>query len=181
MSIVLIRKFLPTLLVLFILMALFAASIPSPVRADVAPPPAAAGANPSPGYQAPNVRMVAETVDITVAAESPKEFGQAQVVADFQMRNLGDAEEKMQARFPLDKNTFDTDVYPMYPSISDFAVWIDGKTVPVTNTYEDLNNFITGKMERVATWANFPADFPVLVHAALRQDRTQPPHQRSSP
>ena len=70
------------------------------VRADIAPPPPPEGSGITPGSIPTNVRMLAEKVVIDVAGISSHPTGDAAITADFQMRNLGEAEEKMNVRFP---------------------------------------------------------------------------------
>lgn len=69
-------------------------------KADMAVPPAPNGVSiESEGYTT-NVRMMAETVTMDVASYSLDSEGLATVTAIFNMRNLGQTEERMNARFP---------------------------------------------------------------------------------
>src|SRR5690606_20643212 len=99
--------------VVFFLALLGAAFWTSRVRADIGLPPlnpAAAGLGLAEGVQT-NVRMVSETVDLTVeehASQSPDRMGDSPgdymrgfVEAEFQMRNLGTADESLDVWFPL--------------------------------------------------------------------------------
>ncbi len=71
---------------------------PRPVRADMAPPETPPGANPVPGAETTQVRMVAETVTLTIAQDPADPKGAtARTVAAFTMRNLGRASESMPA------------------------------------------------------------------------------------
>ena len=73
-----------------------------PVRADVAPPESPPGSNLVPGAETTQVRMMAETVLLTVSKDPVDPLGAiARTDATFTMRNLGSVEEKMQVRFPL--------------------------------------------------------------------------------
>lgn len=71
-------------------------------RADAAPPEAPPGTTLLPGESVTEVRMVSETVILTISAD-PANDGNAiaKTEASFTMRNLGATEEKMAARFPL--------------------------------------------------------------------------------
>ena len=104
---------------------------PVPALADVAPPQQPPGAAILPGSQTTQVRMLAETVTLTVLSKPDARYlGQAKTEAVFTMRNLGSAEEKMQARFPLTFWTEGGDGRGRFPEIPDIRIRVDGKTVP---------------------------------------------------
>ena len=71
--------------------------------ADISPPEPPSGTNPEPGSETTNVRMMSETVLVEIDANSPFNNGYGKVTATFTMRNLGNADEKMDVRFPLDQ------------------------------------------------------------------------------
>ena len=90
-----IASFLSLLIGVFLL-------FPTSARADIAPPDQPPGANPVPGSESTQVRMVAETVLLDVQASAPAgSLGRAAVTATFTMQNLGDSPETMAVRFPL--------------------------------------------------------------------------------
>ncbi len=152
-------------LLLVVLITIFA--YPHSVQADIAPPKAPAGSNIDSGEESTNVQMVAETVTIEIPSTSKHETGQATVTAVFQMRNLGDIEERMDVRFPLcgaDSEFSETldmqGYYYVFPPVENFKVWVDGSSPPITTTYESLSR--GGGEERLdfPCWANFPVIFP---------------------
>ncbi|HRQ24933.1 MAG TPA: hypothetical protein PLF42_16015, partial [Anaerolineales bacterium] len=80
---------------------LFTLSHSPAVRADIAPPEMPPGVTLLPGEESTQVRMVAETVTLTISADpSDAQKAVAETVAVFTMRNLGASEERMQVRFP---------------------------------------------------------------------------------
>lgn len=137
-------------------------------RADIAPPPPPEGANITPGEETTQVRMLAETVIITAANTKFDQPPSATVSANFTMRNLGEAQEQMEARFPLNV------LYPMYqgdvnecvyplaaPEISDFRVKVNGAPVTARNTVMTVkSNFNQRPEKQVNCWANFSVVFP---------------------
>lgn len=148
--------------------ALLAGLSPTAARADVAPPPPPAGVDILPG-DATQVRMAAETVLIEAQPNNYGEPARAKVEASFTMRNLGEQEERMQVRFPLNslyphyQSDFNVCVFPAaYPEIADFRAEVDGKTAPVTTTVVRMRDeFQAGQPEKdVKCWANFPVTFP---------------------
>jgi hypothetical protein len=137
-----------------------------PVRADVAPPDFPPGTNPEPGSEITQVRMMSETVVLDVRAgaanidstncyrpsSAPETRpARAQVEATFQMRNLGNSEERMAVRFPLSFWDDRSDGYSRYPEITDVKVEVDGQPVPTTNT---------SVRDSIAPWATFDVVFP---------------------
>ena len=138
-----------------------------PARADVAPPHPPVGSDLSPGSEITNVRMISETVTIDVAENSTIKNGHAVVTAKFQMRNLGDTVEEMNVRFPLHHSEYNIQsnecYFSLYPSISDIAVWIDGRQVQVSKTFGKVNPLPvegTPLPDIIPCWAHFPVIFP---------------------
>jgi tetratricopeptide (TPR) repeat protein len=122
-------------------------------KADVAPPEQPPGANPHPGVETTQVRMVAEKVLIDILENSPQDcLGQAHVSAEFQMRNLGDEPEVLMVRFPISSN----DGFYNFPEIQDLQVHVDG--IPVSTT---RNEYIGGLYDDIIPWAEFEVNFPV--------------------
>lgn len=155
------------LLALSLLFSFF--GMASPAYADIAPPPPPNGMNILPGEEYTNVRMVSEQVIIEIAAQSNEENGHAVVTATFQMRNLGDAEERMDVRFPLcTNNPREKELiayncyyhYPhLYPPIQNFEAKVNGQFAAVAYTYEQVDHG-TGQLVDLPIWANFPVVFP---------------------
>jgi len=144
------------LALLFVLLA-----FPSGVRADVAPPYYPPGSNPQPGVETTQVRMMAETVTIEVQKDiTPDSLGWAQVTADFTMRNLGTAEERMAARFPLGADNGWTG----YSELGDLLIKVNGKQVQYQRAnYPDVRY----QMDEVP-WAEFDIAFPVGKDVSIR-------------
>ncbi|MEB2333930.1 MAG: hypothetical protein OZ914_06415 [Anaerolineaceae bacterium] len=148
------------LLSILILLALF---LPSRVvRADVAPPEAPPGTTLLPGEAVTQVRMVAETVTLTISADpADAESAIAKTEAIFTMRNLGAAEEKMAVRFPLSFFNGNSDGFGNFPEIKQIVVKINGQSV---STRREIQPFFNSEMsyhERdELPWAVFDATFP---------------------
>ena len=135
-------------------------------HADVAPPRYPAGAAIDPSGTPTQVRMVSETVTLTVEplqGSTPQGEGltanwmQARVEAEFVMRNLGDAEEAFDVWFPL--GTPDSDA-PLSPPviIEDFAAWVDAVPAPLGRVEAPETAQWGGY---VVPWATWPVRFPV--------------------
>ena len=125
--------------------------VPSTVFADVAPPINPPGVNPQPGSESTQVRMVAETVNIKVVDDGY--LGRARVTADFTMRNLGNVEERMAARFPISAD----DGRGNYPEITDITIKVNGKQIPFQRTiYPDIRY-----QDQDVPWAEFNITFPI--------------------
>lgn len=141
-----------------------ASLIPSgDVLADVAPPQTPQGANLNPGAESTNVRMMAETVILTVRQDPQDDRGAiANTVATFTMRNLGTTVEKMQARFPLSFYTGDSDGFGNFPEITEISVKVDGKTVTTQREMQPALSTLGGiYQERTdVPWAVFDVSFP---------------------
>jgi len=141
----------------------------APVRADVAPPVPPRGSNIEPGSETTNVRMMSETVTIEVDSHSKHDTGSATVTAVFHMRNLSQAEEYMDVRFPLYAAEAFTGVpgegrggFRYFPPLENFSVRVNGIQPAVYNTYEKFWNPKGGEAPEieVPAWANFPVVFP---------------------
>ncbi len=153
------KTILAPLALVVLLAALFS---PRPVRADMAPPETPPGANPVPGAETTQVRMVAETVTLTIAQDPTDPKGAiARTVATFTMRNLGRASESMSARFPLTFFNGNSDGYGNYPEIAQIAVRVNGKSVP---TRRELQPFFPSQSSyheaQEIPWAVFEVSFP---------------------
>jgi hypothetical protein len=95
---------------------LISAFPPKAVHADVAPPEAPPGTNLIPGNETTQVRMVAETVTLTISKDpAHSQEAIAKTEAVFTMRNLGTAEENMQVRFPLSFFNGNSDGFGNFP------------------------------------------------------------------
>lgn len=153
------KKILHLLIVSLILL-----SIPChAVHADVAPPESVPGSNLVPGGESTQVRMVAETVTLTVSQDPANENDAvAETRAIFTMRNLGTAEESMAVRFPLSFFNGGSDGFFNFPEIPSIAVKVDGKIVPTRN---EMQPFLSTEMGRSSEreeipWAVFDVTFP---------------------
>jgi len=139
-----------------------------PVSADVAPPEMPPGANPHPGTEVTQVRMVAETVIIEVLAEAPEgSLGQARVTAEFQMQNLGNESEILMVRFPTSSN----DGFYNYPEIHDLQVRVDGSPAATKPA-----QYMGGQFDDPIQWAEFEVSFPpgqdVLIEVSYTLEGT---------
>jgi len=137
------------LLPLFILILLF---VPGQALADIAPPDQPAGANPLPGSEITQVRMLSESVLIEVQAKAPEgSLGQAKVTTSFSMRNLGSAVERLPVRFPLSYPGGVAGGIEGNLEIRGFSARVDGKAVTTRR--------IIGADTH--PWAEFEVTFPV--------------------
>jgi len=137
-----------------------------PVRADAAPPEAPPGANLLPGEEITQVRMMAETVTMTLAPDGDS----ASVEAVFIMHNLGQAAESMQARFPLSFWDNRSDGYFNCPEIQDLRVFVNEQEIPTVR--------LTGKPreqcdDEPMPWAGFDVTFPPGEDITLKVTYTQ--------
>jgi hypothetical protein len=153
------KKALYTFIVLSLLLSLSV----RPASADVAPPETVPGSNLNPGSESTQVRMVAETVTLTVSEDPADKNGAvAETRAVFNMRNLGTTEESMAVRFPLSFFNGASDGFFNYPEIPSIAVKVDGKSV---STRRELQPFLSTEMGRTSEredipWAVFDVTFP---------------------
>jgi tetratricopeptide (TPR) repeat protein len=129
-----------------------------PARADVAPPEQSPGANPEPGSETTQVRMVDEVVIIDVSAEEP---ARAHITASFTMRNLGSQAESMSARFPLGlAGSVDNIV-----EIQNFGVRVNDKPVSFQRVMQEIE--IYGQKVQMP-WATFPVTFPAAENVLIK-------------
>jgi hypothetical protein len=150
--------FLKKAVCLLVVLILSVIVVPTPARADVAPPDQPPGVNPIPGKENTQVSMLAETVTMSVLkqSEDPK-IGQAKVDAVFTMRNLGSAAEGMQVRFPLSFwNGWDNG-FGKFPEITDLVVKVNGGKVD-TERITTPND--SGIVSNPVPWAAFNVSFP---------------------
>lgn len=146
-----------------LLLALMLLSTPpaSSVRADAAPPEAPPGTTLLPGESITQVRMVAETVTLTISKNPSNLNAIAKTEAVFTMRNLGTVEEKMAVRFPLSFFNGNSDGYGGFPEIPAITAKVNGKSVP---TRREIQPFTTSEYsfpERdEIPWAVFDVTFP---------------------
>ncbi|MGB8983470.1 MAG: hypothetical protein WCC12_16490, partial [Anaerolineales bacterium] len=138
------------------------------VKADVAPPEPPSGTNPMPGEELTNVRMVAETILIDIDGDSPYDEGLATVTATFTMRNLGNADEQMEVRFPLDQTTgwggLCSDPFPQFSPITDLKVKVNGQSALSQKTYQTITIQTIDEPQFTITlpcWEHFSVAFPV--------------------
>lgn len=147
---------------LYILIALLLVFPVSSARADVAPPETVPGANLNPGTESTQVRMMAETVTLTVS-QNPVEKNRAiaKTEAVFTMRNLGAAEEKMNVRFPLSFFNGNSDGFGNFPEINAITVKVNGKTVSTRKEIQPFfNSAFSYKEREQIPWAVFEVTFP---------------------
>lgn len=134
----------------------------SSVHADVAPPETPPGSNLDPDSESTQVRMVAETVTLTVAKDpADKDNAVAKTEAVFTMRNLGAVEEKMNARFPLSFFNGNSDGFGNFPEIASIAVKVNGKTVSTRREMQPAfdSEFSYDERDEIP-WAVFEVTFP---------------------
>ena len=132
------------------------------VSADAAPPEAPPGVTLLPGESVTEVRMVSETVVLTVSANpSDPKRAIAKTEASFTMRNLGASEETMAVRFPLSFFNGNSDGYGGFPEIDSIAVRVDGKNVSTRREIQPFTASETSYPERdELPWAVFDVTFP---------------------
>ena len=148
---------------LILLIALISIFPQSNARADVAPPEMPPGSNIVPGTESTQVSMLAETVILTVAQDPADDQGAiARTDAAFTMRNLGAAEETMQARFPLSFFNGNSNGFGKFPEIADIAVKVNGSRVSTRREMQlFLNTDGASYTERdEIPWAVFDVTFP---------------------
>ncbi|MDP1546283.1 MAG: hypothetical protein Q8L87_09695 [Anaerolineales bacterium] len=149
-----------SLLVLFLLITFIFPR--SSARADAAPPEAPPGTTLLPGESITQVRMVAETVTLTISKDpSDAQQAVAKTEAVFTMRNLGTTEEKMQVRFPLSFFNGNSDGYFNFPEIASIAVKVDGRPIPTKREIQPFAASEYSYTERAEIpWAVFDVTFP---------------------
>jgi tetratricopeptide (TPR) repeat protein len=153
------------------------------VLADVAPPEPPSGADPVPGAEITNVRMVAETVLIDIDADSPLDNGNGKVTATFTMHNMGDVNEQMDVRFPLDQTTgwgtLCSDPAPQFSPITDLQVKVNGQSVSTQKTYESITLPTVDEPHPTITipcWESFPVSFSVGKDVIIEVTYTTEPY-----
>ncbi len=161
-------KFCSLLLFLAALCLLF----PSSARADISPPETPPGANPQPGEENTQVRMVSETVTLVIKEKPPSgSLGQAAVIASFQMQNMGNTEERMQVRFPLTFPSGTHDGFGAPPEIKDIRVKVNGNSVSTTRvTTENPSKSFDFPIPWAAFEVLFPPAEPVAVEVTYTQE-----------
>ena len=137
-----------TLIVLGVLLG-----IPSVAHADIAPPAQPPGSSLGPGAESTQVRMLAEKVFKEVQASAPeKSLGQAHVVANFTMRNVGETAESMAVRFPVGSS----DGWSHITQLSDLQVKVGDRAVSTRAITGEDPYFGSSS----APWAEFDVTFP---------------------
>jgi tetratricopeptide (TPR) repeat protein len=145
------------------ILSLLVFSIPvQPVRADVAPPEFPPGSNVVPGTEGTQVRMLAETVTLSISADpAHSEEAIADTLATFTMRNLGTSAESMQARFPLSFFDGQSDGTGEFPEIARIAVKVNGKPVTTKRVMQArLQTEDNYSQREEIPWATFNVTFP---------------------
>ncbi len=152
-----INKILLPFLVSIILLSYFT----QPAHADVAPPETVPGSNINPESESTQVRMVAETVTLTVSQDpADEDSAVAETRAVFTMRNLGTVEETMNVRFPLSFFNGNSDGFGDFPEIDTIAVTVNGKSVPTRRETQPFLNSTSSFQERdELPWAVFEVTF----------------------
>ncbi len=160
----------------FAFVVLITASVLIPsysVRADIAPPSQPSGSNVVPG-EVTMVQMLSERVVIDL--RPPWSDGiDADVTADFVMRNQGTVEEHMTVGFPM--STFDNQNYDgSISKLKDLKVKVNSLDITPEYTNEDkwLSN---GEQDvgNVMDWAIFNLVFPVGKDVFIEVNYKQPP------
>ena len=160
----------------------------SPARADIGLPPlnpAAAGLGLKQGVET-QVRMLSEMVDLTVEeyerqsqdpmGESPGDWMRGRVEAEFQMRNLGTADETLDVWFPLAASLRYPGALAYFPDrlIQDFKVWTDG--LPLET--EQVAGPDLLEPSQTSQWVHFPITFPAGQDVSVRVSYTVYPTGR---
>ncbi len=182
------------LILAFLILALSFFSHPRSVQADVAPPRQPKGSDLIPGEEITQVRMVSETVILSVSDlfyeehlsaafvdQNPELYenhyehslGRADVTAIFHMMNTGEKIESMYVRFPL--NTFDG--RGNYPEIVDLNVTVNGEQVETTTSqHQPLGQRGSPKTRGLASLV----PFQFLIHSEV-SSLGQPTNQLGKP
>jgi len=174
--------------VLFVFTLLGATISASPARADIGLPPlnpAAAGLGLAEGVET-QVRMVSEMVDLTVEehtrpspdrmGDSPGGWMRGRVQAEFQMRNLGTADEDLDVWFPLAASLRYPGALAYFPEriIQDFKVWVDG----LPRETEQVAGPDLIEPSQTSQWVHFPITFPAGEDVIVRVTYTVYPTGR---
>ncbi len=129
-----------------------------PVRADIAPPEAPPGSTLWPGSETTQVRMLAETVTLTISVD-PRDARKAvaRTTARFSMQNLGTQTERMQVRFPLRFLMWNDQTFP---EIEGLRVKVNGQGVTTQRQvlpYTGVSDFWSEPVE--IPWSVFEVSF----------------------
>ena len=148
--------------IFLLVLSLLLASNIQPARADAAPPEAPPGTTLLPGESVTEVRMVSETVILTISADpADKDGAIAKTDASFTMRNLGAETETMAVRFPLSFFNGNSDGYGGFPEIASINVKVDGKSVSTRREVQPFTASEYSYPERdEIPWAVFDVTFP---------------------
>lgn len=172
-------KIIKSILIVFILLTISSTQ----VSADISPPEPPSGTNPKPGNEITNVRMMSETVLIEINANSPFDNGYGSVTVTFTMRNLGDVDEQMDVRFPLDQ-TISWGNLCSAPSfinttIDDIQVKVNGNPVSTETSYQTVPVILGEEpypTQTIPCWANFPVTFPAGKDVIIQVTYTAEPY-----
>jgi hypothetical protein len=132
----------------------------SPAEADAAPPRTAPGNGILPQGET-RVQMLAEAVLIAIDP-SGRDDAPVEITADFTMRNQGEAPEQMMVRFPLEALDGMGDGWGMPARVSNFAAFVGGDPVPVSNLEEPFAGGLP------IAWAAFPVQFLPQTDTSIR-------------
>ena len=172
------KHFIIILSTIFLLVAFLLSQLNLvPVSANVLPPHPPTGSEIYPEANSTNVRMMDEHVIIDISGSSDIPEGHANVTANFTMRNLGEVQEEMKVRFPMNHTPYDIRYeirnnreyceFSKYPSLNNFRVWVNGSKVDFEISYKKVvdksvspnadgdNLYIT-----FPCWAHFDVAFP---------------------
>ncbi len=161
---------------IFLLAALLALlALPTPVRADIAPPQMPGGSNLSPGEDTGTpVEMAYEQVTFIVGEEVDFQVEEldlqgveAHVQAVFQMQNTSQTDETMQVRFPLVDPSGLGDGFTHVPKLQDFSVSIAGEPSDWINVETPNPN---QPNDPPVQWAAFDVTFPAGETVEIQVD-----------
>lgn len=131
--------------------------------ADVGLPPSQPGSSLSPGDYETRVQMVSEQVEIIIPEKLPEKWmAEAQVTADFQMLNLGEADETIEVWFPFGEKSEYSKGWDVIQVI-DLQVWVDGQEREVMVNQSD---------QWLIIWAHWPVTFPAGESVHIRVSYT---------
>lgn len=160
-----------------ILLATILLSLPNQTaHADAAPPEAPPGTTLLPGESVTEVRMISETVILSISADPANdETAIAKTEASFVMRNLGAEAETMAVRFPLSFFNGNSDGYGGFPEIPSITAKVNGSAVPTRREIQPFTASEYSFPERdEIPWAVFDVTFPpnqdVLLDVVYKVD-----------
>lgn len=156
------RKYVAFIITIVLLLVSY-----SPALADVAPPypPPGSGINPS---QETKVQMVAENV-LMVVKETSQDVYTIEVTADFAMKNLGEADEQMQVRFPLENVSGLGDGWGQHPEVRNFKASVNKSQVS-TKTIQEPYQTDGIPLNWSAFDVNFPTGQDVYIQVSYITD-----------